>query len=135
MKLKGLFCILAAVTVASCQNNFYSVNDFEKVPKTDAHYHIYTDEENSVEQAQKDNFRLLSINTYSGGCERVVQAHQWLKLLKQQHPETTAFTATFCLDSWDEPGWVENTISWIDRCIADGAVAVKVWKNIGMEFR
>jgi predicted TIM-barrel fold metal-dependent hydrolase len=55
--------------------------------------------------------------------------------LKQEYPETTEFTTTFCLDGWDEPGWVENTISWIDQCVADGAIAVKVWKNIGMEFR
>jgi predicted TIM-barrel fold metal-dependent hydrolase len=58
-----------------------------------------------------------------------------LKNLKQEYPETTEFTTTFCLDGWDEPGWVENTISWIDQCLADGAIAVKVWKNIGMEFR
>jgi hypothetical protein len=38
--------------------------------------------ENSVEQAQKDNFRLLNINTFSGGCERVVEAHQWLKIIE-----------------------------------------------------
>ena len=120
----------------SCQNNkFYSLKDFSVVEKTDAHYHIYTTENNSVEQAQKDNFKLLNINTFSGGCKRVADAHQWLRSLKQQYPETIEFTATFCLDGWDEPGWVENTIAWIDQCVSEGAVAVKVWKNIGMEWR
>lgn len=134
--MKTLYFLLAAIAVVSCQNkNFYSLEDFSEVEKIDSHYHIYTENEHSVEQAQKDNFRLLNINTYSGGCERVVEAHQGLKLLKQQFPETTEFTATFCLEGWDEPGWVENTISWIDQCVADGAIAVKVWKNIGMEIR
>jgi predicted TIM-barrel fold metal-dependent hydrolase len=127
---------IATIAMVSCQNkNYYSMDDFSEVEKIDSHYHIYTDNESSVEQAQKDNFRLLNINTYSGGCEDVVEAHQWLKNLKQEYPETTEFTTTFCLDGWDEPGWVENTISWIDQCLADGAIAVKVWKNIGMEFR
>jgi predicted TIM-barrel fold metal-dependent hydrolase len=127
---------IATIAMVSCQNkNYYSMDDFSEVEKIDSHYHIYTDNESSVEQAQKDNFRLLNINTYSGGCEDVVEAHQWLKNLKQEYPETTEFTTTFCLDGWDEPGWVENTISWIDQCVADGAIAVKVWKNIGMEFR
>lgn len=127
---------VATIAMVSCQNkNYYSMDDFSEVEKIDSHYHIYTDNESSVEQAQKDNFRLLNINTYSGGCEDVVEAHQWLKNLKQEYPETTEFTTTFCLDGWDEPGWVENTISWIDQCVADGAIAVKVWKNIGMEFR
>lgn len=134
--MKTLYFLLVAIAVVSCQNkNYYSLEDFSEVEKIDSHYHIYTENQSSVEQAQKDNFRLLNINTYSGGCERVVEAHQGLKLLKQQFPETTEFTATFCLEGWDEPGWVENTISWIDQCVADGAIAVKVWKNIGMEIR
>jgi predicted TIM-barrel fold metal-dependent hydrolase len=136
MKSSFLFLILIAFSFFSCQNNnYYTLDDFPDVPKIDAHYHIYTDNSVSMEQAQKDNFNLLAINTFSGGCERVVEAHHWLKAQKQQHPDKMEFTATFCLDGWDEPGWVENTISWIDRCVADGVIAVKVWKNIGMEFR
>ncbi|SHF11599.1 Amidohydrolase [Mariniphaga anaerophila] len=136
MKNQYLFLFIAVVAITSCQNNnYYASNDFSNVEKVDAHYHIYTDKERSVEQAQNDNFRLLNINTFSDGCERVVEAHHQIRSLKQEHPETTGFTATFCLDGWDEPGWVENTIAWIDRCVADGALAVKVWKNVGMEFR
>ncbi|MFW6290581.1 MAG: hypothetical protein ACOC0R_06400, partial [Mariniphaga sp.] len=129
MKIIFLFSAFILLILFSCrQETSYDMNDFARVEKTDAHYHIYTGEENSVEQAQNDNFRLININTYSGGCERVVDAHQNLKALQQQYPGTTAYTATFCLDGWDEPGWVENTIAWIDQSIADGAIAVKVWK-------
>jgi predicted TIM-barrel fold metal-dependent hydrolase len=136
MKHYYFLVIAAAFATGSCNNTtYYSIEDFREVEKIDAHYHIYTRDQNSVEQAQRDNFVLLNINTYSGGCERVVDAHQNLKTLKQQHPEVTAFTATFCLEGWDEPAWAENTIDWIDQCIADGAIAVKVWKNIGMEYR
>ncbi len=136
MKTYYLFLIFALLSLVSCrQSNHYSMDDFTKVEKIDAHYHIYTQDENSVEMAQNDNFMLLNINTYSGGCERVVEAHKNLNALQEQHPATTAYTATFCLDGWDEPGWVENTIAWIDQSIADGAIAVKVWKNIGMEYK
>ncbi|HKJ80262.1 MAG TPA: hypothetical protein VKA10_12035, partial [Prolixibacteraceae bacterium] len=136
MKIQYFLFILSVVAICSCNNgNFYSPEDFTKVEKIDAHYHIYTDANVSMEQMQKDNFKVLSINTYSGGCERVVDAHQWLNALNQEHPERFAYTTTFCLDGWDEPGWVENTIAWIDQCIADGANSVKVWKNVGMEFR
>ena len=135
MKIKVLLLFALPIALFSCQNNYYLMDDFEKVKKIDAHFHIYTNEPASLEQAQKDNFSLLAINTFSGGCERVVEAHHWLKAQKQQHPDIIEFSATFCLDGWDEPGWTENTIAWIDRCIDDGAIAVKVWKNIGMEFR
>lgn len=111
------------------------MEDFASVEKIDAHYHIYTDASISMQQAEKDNFKLLAISTYSAGCERVVDTQQWLKSLKGKFPSDFEFTATFCLDGWDDPGWVENAISWIDQCIAEGAISVKVWKNIGMEFR
>lgn len=133
--MKNLLFLLSVFTLFSCKNNFYTMEDFPGVEKIDAHFHIYTAENNSVEQAQKDGFKLFAINTYSGGCERVVDAHQWLKAANNQNPGTVAFSATFCLDGWDDPAWVDNTVSWIDRCLNDGANSVKVWKNIGMEFR
>lgn len=136
MKNRNLIGLATVLILFSCSNkSYYSPEDFPDVKKIDAHYHIYTGEDNSLKQAEQDNFRLLNINTFSDGCERVVEAHQELVRLKQSQGDATAFTATFCLDGWDDPGWVENTIAWIDQCVADGAVAVKVWKNIGMEFR
>ncbi len=134
---KFVFILLVSTSVLfSCQNkNFYSMEDFPQVEKIDAHYHIYTDSQVSMEQAQKDNFKLMTINTYSGGCERVVEAHHWLTALNHEFPSDFAYSTTFCLDGWDDPAWAENTISWIDQSIADGANSVKVWKNVGMEFR
>lgn len=136
MKNPNLYWLAAVVILASCNiDSGYSLMDFRQVEKIDAHYHIYTSENNSLAQAEQNNFTLININTFSDGCERVVGAHQNLVLLKQKHGGATEFTATFCLDGWNTPGWVENTIAWIDQCVADGAIAVKVWKNVGMEFR
>lgn len=136
MKTQYLILLISTSLLFACNNkNYYSQSDFPEVEKIDAHYHIYTKSNNSLEQAERDNFRLLNINTYSDGCDNVVEAHQEFTKLKNNTGNATEFTATFCLEGWDEPGWVENTISWIDNCIADGAIAVKVWKNIGMEFR
>lgn len=135
MKTIFLFAVLFSLFFISCESKFYSMEDFPKVEKTDAHYHIYTSQNSSLEQAQKDNFKLFAINTFSGGCERVAESHQWLKAVKQEFPADFEFSATFCLDGWDDTAWVDNTILWLDQCIADGAKAVKVWKNIGMEFR
>jgi predicted TIM-barrel fold metal-dependent hydrolase len=135
MKIYSFFLVILTVALFSCKNNYYSIDDFKNVEKVDAHYHIYTDKNTSVEQAQEDNFKLFAINTFSGGCERVVEAHNWLTTIQKTSPNDVSYSATFCLDGWDDPVWTENTISWIDQCIADGANSVKVWKNVGMEFR
>lgn len=134
MKISYFFIFISAILIVSCEN-YYSMDDFASVEKIDSHYHVYSSENNTMEQARKDNFKILSINTYSGGCERVVDAHLWLKKLHTEYPSEFAFTTTFCLDGWDEPAWQNNTIQWINRSVSEGAISVKVWKNIGMEFR
>jgi len=136
MKPNLLIVLIFPVLIFSCnKNNYYTTDDFPKAEKADAHYHIYSTENNSLEQALKDNFKLLAINTYSEDCERVVNIQEQSAKLLKKYPANFACTATFCLDGWDDSTWVENTISWIDKCLDEGAIAVKVWKNIGMEFR
>ena len=135
MKINKLSFLFIAIVFFSCESNFYTLNDFVSIEKIDAHYHIYSAQNNSIEQAQKDNFKLLAINTFSDDCERVGEVHHQSKKIKQSFSEKFNYTATFCLDGWDDAAWGENTISWLDQCFTDGVVAVKVWKNIGMEFR
>lgn len=136
MKTISILLFVVVLFNFSCTNQqYYTLDDFGKVTKTDAHYHVYSAKNSSVEQAQRDNFSLLAINTFSEDCERVHSVHANSKQLKLEYPRVVDYTATFCLDGWDDSLWVENTIAWLDSCIADGAVAVKVWKNIGMEFR
>ena len=127
--------VLFILTISCYKSNYYSIDDFTRVEKIDAHYHIYTAENNTMEQAQKDNFKILAINTYSDNCERVAEIQKTSSEMKKKYPADFAFTTTFCLDGWDDSTWVSTTISWLDQCISEGAVAVKVWKNIGMEFR
>jgi predicted TIM-barrel fold metal-dependent hydrolase len=135
MKTKKLILLFITALILSCTSNYYKMEDFGKVAKTDAHYHIYSARNNSMEQALKDNFSLLAINTFSEDCERVGNIQKQSAELLTNYPDDFAYTATFCLDGWDDSTWVENTIAWLDQCIAEGAIAVKVWKNIGMEFR
>lgn len=125
----------ALFLLASCRQKYYTLNDFATAVKLDAHFHIYGEKNTAIGQAEKDNFRLLCINTHSDGCERVVQAQQRLDSLKNIYPDRMEYTTTFCLEGWGQPDWQEKTIARLDSCIGNGAVAVKVWKNIGMEFR
>ena len=135
MKTITLLFILGLWVFLVPDNDFYSIDDYSGVEKTDAHFHIYSDQTQAVNFAREENVKLLSINTFSGGCERVFTTNRNCSSLKKKYPGDFEFTAAFCLDGWDDDNWVENTIGWIDKSIRDGAIAVKVWKNIGMEFR
>ena len=39
------------------------------------------------------------------------------------------------MEGWETPQWQTNTIDFLDKTFSDGAVGVKVWKNIGMVVR
>jgi len=133
--IRSILAFIIAFLFLSCAHNYYTVEEFQSVKKIDAHYHLYADNNFSFEKAYELNFQLLSINTHSSSCERVTNVHNALASLKKANPEILEFTTAFCLKGWDEPGWAEKTIKWIDKCVEEGAVAVKVWKNIGMEFK
>ncbi|HEC44802.1 MAG TPA: amidohydrolase [Bacteroides sp.] len=135
MKLTLLLFLSISLVTISCQQEYYSLEDYPDVSKIDAHFHIYNGESSAVELAAKDNFRLLVINTFSAECDRVYSANEVLNKEKRLHLDNFEYTTTFCLDNWDDENWTNKTISWIDSCLEEGAVSVKVWKNIGMEFR
>ena len=130
--------LLSIMVVSSCNSDskYYTLEDFDKVKKIDTHIHVSTSRDAFVEQAQKDNFRLLNIVVdISKGPEQIEEEYNHRLDQKERHPEDYEFITSFSIKEWDQPDWVENTISWLDKCFNEGAVGVKVWKNIGMVFR
>jgi len=55
--------------------------------------------------------------------------------LAERWPERYRWITTFDLPDFDEPDYVDRVIAELDQDFADGAIAVKAWKNIGMELR
>ena len=127
--------IIIAIVLSSCSQQYYSKEDFARIKKIDAHVHLHTKNNNLVEQAKNDNFQLITINTDAGDCSWVDTQLELAKAQAQNHPDAVRFAVTFCLDGWDEPEWVNNTLQTIKQRISEGGIAVKVWKNIGMVFR
>ncbi len=113
----------------------FTLADFATVEKIDVHVHINSSDSALIDQAALDHFRLLSINVdypdFPPLAEqlRIAQAHT------ANHPALVAYAATFSMRGWDEPDWQQSVMRQLDAAFAAGAVAVKVWKNIGMEFR
>lgn len=55
--------------------------------------------------------------------------------LAQTNPRRYAWCTSFDLPRLDDPGYVNDVIAGLEQDFAAGAVACKVWKNIGMEVR
>ncbi len=113
----------------------YTVADFIRVPKFDAHVHANTDDAVFLDIAAKDGFELLSINVdypdFPPLARQAAIAHELLAA----DPRHFHFATTFSMKGFGGENWTADTIRRLDAEIQRGALAVKVWKNIGMVER
>jgi predicted TIM-barrel fold metal-dependent hydrolase len=126
----GLAALLAATPHAN-----YSERDFARVPKFDAHFHANVVDPGALAIARRDKFQLLSINVdYPDFPALALQANVAAKM-RSADPTDFHFATTFSMRGFGMAGWTERTIRTLDAAFDKGAIAVKVWKNIGMVER
>ncbi len=130
-----LSILLLSLVACSTQPDHFSMADFATVQKIDAHVHVNSTDPAFIDQAKADNFRLLTINTDYSDFPPVKTQQEIAVADLKAYPERIAYASTFLMEGWDNPGWTEKTIRHLDSTFAEGAIAVKVWKNIGMAFR
>ncbi len=127
--------LLFIINACSDMNRYYEIGDFSKMIKIDAHIHIWTYKNDFIDQALKDNFKAITIMVDHGGPGKILPQYEYSAYHVTNNPDDIKFITTFEIAGLDEEGWLENTFKWIDSQINSGASGVKVWKNIGMEFR
>jgi Amidohydrolase len=125
---------LLLATVCSAARQF-TVADFAAMDKIDVHVHINSPDSALLDQAESDHFRLLTINVDYPAFPALPEQARIAQELVASHPATLAYAASFSMEGWDQADWQQRVIHELDAAFAAGAVAVKVWKNIGMEFR
>jgi hypothetical protein len=113
----------------------YTVNDFARVPKVDAHVHANTSDPALLLQARRDGFDLLSINVDYPDFPPIDQQFKTAQILRKRDPQHFHFAATFSMEGWSSPGWADHVSARLRSQAADGAVAVKIWKNVGLAER
>ena len=132
LKFNSLLLCSLAILCYSCHSEYYSEADYFKVPKMDAHVHIYSTDPWIVETSVKENLSLITINTNAGTA--VLQQRDSAVALMRKFPKTVYYLATFTFDTakWNADDWEQKTIDELEKNISGGAIGVKLWKNIGM---
>ncbi len=130
-------CLLACKSQPATESeSYYSVDDFKNVRKIDTHIHIFTERDDFMDVAEENNFRVVNIALDPRNEMDVVRNQfQFCQIQKQKNPESVEIASSFSMEGWDEPRWLDNTMAWLDSSITNGAIAVKIWKNIGMVYR
>jgi predicted TIM-barrel fold metal-dependent hydrolase len=114
---------------------YYTLADFQRVEKIDAHVHVHGRADRFMAQAMADGFRILTINVDSPDHPPIREQQLAAVSLRERYPGRVAFAATFSVERFGSPGWSATTLQQIDEALAHGAVGVKMWKNIGMALR
>ena len=102
--------------------------------KIDAHIHYGGDHPDCLHVLKQLNLKLLNVCVVSQGPDWRYQA-EGFGTLARTHPETYAWCTTFDLPDFDNPQYMDAVIRALESDFAAGAVACKIWKNIGMEIR
>ncbi len=113
----------------------YGMTDFKMVKKIDTHTHINSKENTMINMARENNFKLLNISVGFSDQANVDEQLAVKSKHYRENPEVTLYGTAFSLDGWDNESWSDKVINQLKSDFDKGAVAVKVWKNIGMEFR
>jgi len=114
---------------------YYTAADFQRVDKIDAHLHLHGRADRFMAQASADRFRVLTINVEDPDFPPIAEQQREAVSLRERYPGWVAFAATFSTEGFQAPGWSESAVRHIDAARAQGAVGVKIWKNIGMVLR
>lgn len=133
--LAWAIAILLTASVSHAEQPAYQDSDFAKIEKIDTHVHLHGTLPTLMSRAADDNFRLLTINVNYGDFPPLPEQHRDAIALKAAYPDRIAFATTFDAAGSDRPGWLQGVEHQLADALDAGAVAVKVWKDIGMQQR
>ena len=115
-----------------------ALKGFAAIHPIDEHVHVYVDNAQFEAMVRDLNLRLLDINVitdkdpYQKTMEpQLRDAHTMM----QRTQGRIAWCTTFDAYKLREPNFDRDAVQRLDQNFANGASAVKMWKNIGMEIK
>lgn len=126
-------CFISAAFAA--EPSTYADSDFVQVEKIDTHVHLHGSLPKFMKRAEADGFRLLTINVNYSVFPPLERQRADALVLKHDYPDRVAFAATFDATDSKRAGWLADTQNQLRKDLDQGAVGVKVWKDIGMQQR
>jgi predicted TIM-barrel fold metal-dependent hydrolase len=133
----GLLSLPVALPLqaAGPQASYYALADFAQVPKIDAHLHIHGPADRFMARAIADDFYVLAINVDYPDFPPIAEQERDAVSLRARYPGRAAFVGTFSVENFQSPDWSAQALRQIEKAAGEGAVGIKIWKNIGLTLR
>ena len=106
--------------------------------KIDTHIHIHRDAPELLSSIKEANWRGLDIVVCPAGGGETFDLEERLRTTRKVSRDsrgTLAWASTFDARGFENPDFTERTIARLSETFTDGAIGVKIWKNIGMSIK
>ncbi|MFB3923826.1 MAG: amidohydrolase family protein [Terriglobia bacterium] len=110
----------------------------ESVAPIDAHAHAFNTSPEFYKLFDRLNLRFLNIcvvDKHERGFADGEWQHKTALEVRRISHGRAAWCSTFDPQDWESPGFAERTIKLLNETFDQGAVAVKIYKSIGMELK
>ena len=127
--------IPAAAVAGAARVKAAEAREFEGI---DTHIHIHRDAPALIDSIKASNWRGLDIVVCPASGAESFDLEEKLRATQKVHREsggTLAWASTFDARGFEQPDFAERTIARLRRSFDDGAIGVKIWKNIGMSIK
>lgn len=102
--------------------------------RIDAHVHFAGDTPGSLRLLDELNLKLFNICVGRVARPGGIDYAAFIALARA-HPRHFAWCTGIETPDFGDPAYVDKTLAQLDRDFEDGALACKIWKNIGMEAK
>ena len=108
------------------------INNFRKI---DLHTHISSDAGYLKEVMDTWNLKMFTICNEGMKSDRLVAQREIAMEVCRKFPRYYAWCTTFDLNGIRNPGWTDRVIRQLQEDFDQGALAVKIWKDVGMQLK
>ena len=130
LRLAGISLALSSAGLAATE----AAPGYTEILKIDVHSHVF--EDIPALNALFDRINVRTINVCNNGTDEHLETmHRIAFDLFRKYPKLYPFEATFDLRRRDEPSYAGDVIAFLDRAFAQGAVGVKIWKEVGIDIK
>ncbi len=106
--------------------------------RIDAHAHTYLADPVFLQMLERQNVRVLNIcvvDKYEKGYEEAPLQHALALKVYRAAKGRVPWCSTFDPQDFESPGFAQRAIAQLEETYRNGAVAVKIYKSIGMDLK
>ncbi len=133
---KKFLISLVVVLLLTVTNRINAQSDYlNSIKKIDIHTHIQSDAPYLRQIMDSLNFKLISVCYEGSDIERLNRQIEAAKVYTSEYPRYYGWITAFDLTERDKPNWTANVIKKLKSDFDNGAIGVKIWKDIGIGIK